>query len=84
MKSVKACLVTVLLGGVLGLLFSLMADRLSGISFDTIAPKAEIIAVLAVYDDPDTRSLVDYLDLYDDFSWVDRFDIHRTAPPWQK
>lgn len=64
MKSVKACLATVLLGGVLGLLFSLMADRLTGISFDTIAPKAEIIAVMPVYDGSHTRRLVGYLELY--------------------
>ncbi len=65
MKSVKACLATVLLGGVLGLLFSLMADRLTGISFDMIAPKAEIIAVMPVYDDSHTSRLVGYLELYD-------------------
>ena len=84
MKTVKAYLATVLLGGALGVFSSLVGDLLTQVSFDAIAPKAEIIAVLAVYDDPHTRSLVDYLDLYDDFSWVDRFGIHRTAPPWQK
>ena len=48
MESIKAYLVTVLLGGALGLFFSLVADRFTSISFDTIAPKAEIIAVLPV------------------------------------
>ncbi len=65
MKTIKAYLATVLLGGALGLFFSMAADRLTGISFDTIAPKAEIIAVLPVYDDSHTRRLVGYLELYD-------------------
>ena len=65
MKTIKAYLATVLLGGALGLFFSMAVDRLTGISFDTIAPKAEIIAVLPVYDDSHTRRLVGYLELYD-------------------
>ena len=65
MKTIKAYLATVLLGGALGLFFSMAADRLTGISFGTIAPKAEIIAVLPVYDDSHTRRLVGYLELYD-------------------
>ncbi len=48
MESVKAYLATVLLGGALGLFFSMVADRFTSISFDTIAPEAEIIAVLLV------------------------------------
>ncbi len=65
MESVKGYLATVLLGGALGLFFSLVADRFTSISFDTIAPEAEIIAVLPVFDDPHTRRLVGYLELYD-------------------
>ncbi len=84
MNTVKMFFAAVLLGGAVGFFTSKVEAWLTEVSFDTIAPKAEIIAVLAVYDDPHTRSLVDYLDLYDDFSWVDRFGIHRTAPPWQK
>ncbi len=65
MKTIGSYLAVVLFGGVLGLFFSLMADRLTGVSFDTIAPKTEIIAVLPVYDNPQTKRLVGYLDLYD-------------------
>ena len=84
MNTVKAYFATVLLGGAVGVFSSLVGDRLTEVSFDTIAREAEIIVVLPVYDDSHTRSLVDYLDRYDDFSWVDRFGIHRTALPWQK
>ncbi len=85
MKTFGSYLAVVLFGGVLGLFFSLMADRLTGVSFDTIAPKTEIIAVLPVYDNPQTKRLVGYLDLYDSSEglllvrWVDRFGIRRTA-----
>ncbi len=65
MKTIKAYLATVLLGGALGLFFSMAADRLTLVSFDTIAPEEEIIAVLPVYDGPHTKWLVGYLDLYD-------------------
>ena len=64
MESVKAYLATVLLGGALGLFFSLVTDRFTSISFDTIAPEAEIIAVLPVYDNPHTKRLVGNLELY--------------------
>jgi hypothetical protein len=64
MESVKAYLATVLLGGVLGLFFSLVADRFTLISFDTIAPEPEIIAVLPVYDNPHTKRLVGNLEVY--------------------
>ena len=65
MKTVKAYLVTVLLGGVLGLFFSVVADRLRLESFNSIAPEEEIIAVLPVYNYPYNRRLVGYLKLYD-------------------
>ncbi len=64
MESVKAYLATVLLGGALGLFFSLVADRFTSISFDTIAPEAEIIAVLPVYDNSHTKRLVGTLEVY--------------------
>ena len=62
-----------------------VTDRLMLVSFVTIAPEAEIIAALAVYDDPQTRRSVDYLEFYDGagslllVSWVDSFGIRRTA-----
>ncbi len=55
------------------------------VSFVTIAAEAEAIATMAVYDDPQTRRSIDYLELYDEagslllVSWVDRFGIRRTA-----
>ena len=61
------------------------ADRLTLVSFDTIAPEGGVIAALAFYDDPETRRAVDYLELYDGtgslllVSWVDRFSIRRIA-----
>ncbi len=64
MKSVKAYVATVILGGALGLFFSMVADQFMSISFDTIAPEAEIIAVLPVYDNPHTKRLVGNLELY--------------------
>ncbi len=65
MKTVKAYLATVFLGGVLGLFFSMAAGQLTGVSFDTIAPEAEIIAVLPVYDDSHTRRFLGHLELND-------------------
>ncbi len=60
-------------------------EQLVLVSFVTIAPEAEVIAAIAVYDDPQSRWSVDYMELYDGagslllVSWVDRFGIHRTA-----
>jgi hypothetical protein len=65
MKTVKAYLVTVLLGGLLGIFFSVVADRLTLDSFNTIAREAKVIALLPVYDDPHIRRLVGYLEVYD-------------------
>ncbi len=65
MKTIKAYLATVFLGGVLGLCFSIAADQLTGVSFDTIAPEAEIIAVLPVFDDSLTRRVVGTLKIDD-------------------
>ncbi len=64
MESVKGYLATVLLGGALGLFFSLVADRFTSISFDTTTPELEIIAVLPVYDNPHTKRIVGNLELY--------------------
>ncbi|MEE9143739.1 MAG: hypothetical protein V3U06_03085 [Candidatus Binatia bacterium] len=55
------------------------------VSFSTITAEGEIIAALAVYDDPRTRKPDDYLELYDEaggllsVSWVDSFRIRWTA-----
>ena len=65
MNTVKAYFATVLLGGAVGVFSSLVGDRLTEVSFDTIAREAEIIAVLPVYDDSHTRRLVGYLELFD-------------------
>ena len=60
-------------------------DQLVLVSFVTIAPEAEVVAAIAVYDDPQSRWSVDYMELYDGagslllVSWVDRFGIRRTA-----
>jgi hypothetical protein len=60
-------------------------EQLVLVSFVTIAPEAEIIAALAVYDDPQTRRSEDYLEFYDGagglmlVSWIDSFGIRRTA-----
>ncbi len=62
-----------------------VTDRFMLVSFVTIGPEAERMAALAVYDDPQTRRPIDYLELYDGagglllVSWVDRFGIRRTA-----
>lgn len=50
-----------------------------------ITSEGEVMALLAVYDDPRTKRSMDYLELYDFsgglllVSWVDRFGIRRTA-----
>ncbi len=60
-------------------------DHLVLVSFFTITAEAEIIAAMAVYDDPQTGRQTDYVELYDSkggllsVSWVDRFGIKRTA-----
>ena len=60
-------------------------DHLVLVSFFTITAEAEIIAAVAVYDDPQTGRQTDYVELYDSkggllsVSWVDRFGINRTA-----
>ncbi len=64
MESFKAYLGTVILGGALGLFVSMAADRFTSISFDTITPEAEVIAVLPVYNNPYTKRLVGNLELY--------------------
>ncbi len=62
-----------------------VTDRFMLVSFVTIGPEAERMTILAVYDDPQTRRPIDYLELYDGagglllVSWVDRFGIRRTA-----
>jgi len=60
-------------------------ERLLLTSFFTINAETEIIAAMAVYDDPQTGTQVDYVELYDSkggllsVGWVDRFGIQRTA-----
>ncbi len=50
-----------------------------------ITSEGEVMALLAVYDDPRTKRSMDYLELYDFsgglllVSWIDRFGIRRTA-----
>jgi len=60
-------------------------DQFILVSFVTIGPEAEVIAALAVYDNPQTTMPVDYLEIYDDVgnlllaSWFDISGIRRTA-----
>jgi len=60
-------------------------EQLVLVSFFTVTAQTEIIAALAIYDDPRTRKSDDYLELYDEaggllsVSWVDSFCIRRTA-----
>ena len=65
MNTVKAYFATVLLGGAVGVFSSLVGDRLTEVSLDTIAREAEVIAVLPVYDDSHTRRFLGYLELKD-------------------
>ncbi len=54
-------------------------------SFLTLSSDTEMLALVAIYDDPQTHWSVDYLELYDSsgrllaISWLDRFGILRTA-----
>jgi len=60
-------------------------DRLTLVSFITIVPDAEVLAAIAVYDNPLTTRPVDYLEFYDGVgnllqaSWLDKYGIRRTA-----
>ncbi len=60
-------------------------DRLTLVSFVTIVPDAEVLAAIAVYDNPQTARPVDYLEFYDgagnllQASWLDKYGIRRTA-----
>ncbi len=60
-------------------------DRLTLVSFITIVPDAEVLAAIAVYDNPQTARPVDYLEFYDcagnllQASWLDKYGIRRTA-----
>ena len=65
MNTVKAYFATVLLGGAVGVFSSLVGDRLTEVSFDTIAREAEVIAVMPVYDDSYPRRFLGYLGLND-------------------
>ncbi len=48
-------------------------------------PDAEVLAAIAVYDNPQTARPVDYLEFYDgagnllQASWLDKYGIRRTA-----
>jgi len=60
-------------------------EHLDRLSVLTIAPEAEIIASVGLYDDPETPRPVDYVELYDGagsligVSWLDRHGILRMA-----
>ena len=60
-------------------------DRLTLVSLVTIVPDAEVIAAVAVYDNPETTNPVDYIEFYDSVgnllqaSWIDKYGIRRTA-----
>ena len=60
-------------------------DRLTLVSFITIVPDAEVLAAIAVYDDPQTTRPMDYVEFYDGVgnllqaSWIDKYGIRRTA-----
>ncbi len=60
-------------------------DRLTLVSFITIVPDAEVLAAIAVYDNPQTTRPVDYVEFYDgagnllQASWLDKYGIRRTA-----
>ena len=60
-------------------------DRLTLVSFITIVPDAEVLAAIAVYDNPETTKPVDYIEFYDGVgnllqaSWIDKYGIRRTA-----
>ncbi len=60
-------------------------DRLTLVSFITIVPDAEVLAAIAVYDNPETTKPVDYIEFYDSVgnflqaSWIDKYGIRRTA-----
>jgi hypothetical protein len=60
-------------------------ERLVWVSVITIAPEADVIAAIGLYDDPETERPVDYVELYDSrgglmgIGWVDRYGILRIA-----
>ena len=60
-------------------------DRLTLVSLVTIVPDAEVLAAVAVYDNPETTKPVDYIEFYDGVgnllqaSWIDKYGIRRTA-----
>ncbi len=60
-------------------------DRLTLVSFITIVLDAEVLAAIAVYDNPQTTRPVDYVEFYDGVgnllqaSWLDKYGIRRTA-----
>ena len=60
-------------------------DRLTLVSFITIVPDAEVLAAIAVYDNPQTTRPMDYVEFYDGVgnllqaSWFDQYGIRRTA-----
>ncbi|MEE9549932.1 MAG: hypothetical protein V3W08_05985 [Candidatus Binatia bacterium] len=60
-------------------------DRLVLVSFFTITAEAEIIAGMALYDNPRSGRPANYIELFDSaggllmVSWVDKFGIRRTA-----
>jgi hypothetical protein len=55
------------------------------VSFARIISEEQILGAMAMYDDPQTKRPVDYMELYDVsggllfISWIDGFGIRRTA-----
>ncbi len=60
-------------------------DQFILVSFVTIGREAEVLAAMAVYDNPQTTRPVDYLEFYDGVgnllqaSWFDKYGVRRTA-----
>jgi len=60
-------------------------ERLNLVSFVNVISETEIVGAVVLYDDPRTRAVTDYVELYNEagglvsVSWLDPFGIRRTA-----
>lgn len=60
-------------------------NQLSFVSSVAVESEAQVVSILASYDDPTTKRPLDYVELYDAFGglllvgWVDPFGIRRLA-----
>ena len=60
-------------------------ERLILVSFVNVIVESEIVGAVALYDDPGTKAVTDYVEIYDgtgglvSVSWLDPFGIRRTA-----